>query len=242
MLKPYYENKYGVLYYGDCLEIMPQLDVKFDMVLTDPPYNISRKNNFQSMSGRKGIDFGEWDKGFDFIHWLDNIPNLLNKNSSIVCFNDWIKLGFIVDKLQSIGFEIKDMIRWEKQNPMPRNIDRRYVTDCEYALWATLKNAKWTFNCQDDNFRRPKFVYPIVLGKEKNEHTTQKPINLMIDLINIHTNNDNHIFDPFAGSGTTGVACIKTNRRFVMIEKEEKYCEICVKRLEQALYEVSLLR
>jgi DNA modification methylase len=56
---------------------------------------------------------------------------------------------------------IKDMIRLEKSNPMPRNRDRRYITDYEVAIWLTMPKAKWIFNRQDDKYERPKFVASI---------------------------------------------------------------------------------
>jgi len=66
---------------GDCLEQMKKLKqdkVVFDAIITDPPYNIARDNNFTSM-GRAGIDFGEWDKGFDQFSWIDRTYDLLKK-------------------------------------------------------------------------------------------------------------------------------------------------------------------
>ena len=74
------EKKYR-LYQGDCLEVMNDLtvlDVKFDAIITDPPYNISRDNNFKTM-GRAGIDFGEWDKDFDLTGWISHCEPLLKK-------------------------------------------------------------------------------------------------------------------------------------------------------------------
>ena len=69
------------LYMGDSLEVMDKLmslEIKFDAVITDPPYNISRKNNFKTM-GRAGIDFGEWDKDFDLTSWISRCEPLLKK-------------------------------------------------------------------------------------------------------------------------------------------------------------------
>ena len=69
------------LYHGDCLEIVDKLmkqEVKVDSIITDPPYNISRANNFHTM-GRAGIDFGEWDKDFDLTSWIATCEPLLKK-------------------------------------------------------------------------------------------------------------------------------------------------------------------
>ena len=59
-------------------------------------------------------------------------------------------MSYIVDALEKNGFEIKDLIRWKKTNPMPRNRDRRFITDYEVAVWAVQRGAKWTFNRLSD--------------------------------------------------------------------------------------------
>jgi DNA modification methylase len=215
---------------GDCLERMKEIESgSVDMILTDPPYNIARKNNFHTM-GRSGIDFGEWDKGFDLFSYIDDVYRVLNKNGSFVVFNDWKNLGDIVKYSESIGFTVKDMIRLEKTNPMPRNRDRRYVTDFECAIWFTMPKAKWVFNRQDSKYERPKFIGNI----EKGLHPTQKNTKLMEWLVSIHSNENQTILDPFMGSGTTGVAAKNLNRDFIGIELDEGYFKIATKRIEEA--------
>ena len=226
------------LYNGDCLEVMDKLieeGVKVDCILTDPPYMIARKNNFHTM-GRKGIDFGEWDKDVDLFSWLDRIPKLLSKNGSVVIFNDWKNLGDIARYCESLGLEIKDLLRWEKTNPMPRNRDRRYITDYECAIWLVNKKSKWVFNRLDEKYQRPKFEYPVVSGNEKTMHTTQKPVKLMEEIIRVHTKKDNTILDCFMGSGSTGVACANANRKFIGIELDNNYFDIASKRIEEAFF------
>lgn len=229
------EKKYR-LYNGDCLEVMNDLtvlDVKFDAIITDPPYNISRDNNFKTM-GRAGIDFGEWDKDFDLTGWISHCEPLLKKGGNIVIFNDWKNMSYIVNELEENGFEIKDLIRWKKQNPMPRNRDRRFITDYEVAVWAVKKGGKWTFNRLDDKYERPEIVCGITSKSEKlnGVHPTQKPIEVMKWLIERLTNEGDVVLDPFMGSGSTGVACIGTNRKFTGIELDENYFKIANKRME----------
>lgn len=224
------------LYKGDCLNVMNgliSLGVKFDTVITDPPYNISRENNFKTM-GRAGIDFGEWDKNFDLTSWINNCEPLLKNGGNIVIFNDWKNMSHIVNALEVNGFEIKDLIRWKKTNPMPRNRDRRFITDYEVAVWAVKKGGKWTFNRLSDTYERPEVVSSITSKGEKvsGAHPTQKPIEVMEWFINRLSNESDLIFDPFMGSGSTGVACMNTNRRFVGIELDEKYFNISCERLE----------
>ena len=216
---------------GDCLEVMKGIpDRSIDAIITDPPYNIARKNNFKTM-GRAGIDFGEWDKGFDLFSYIDQIPRILSKNGSVVIFNDWKNIGNIARYCESKGLITKDMLRWEKANPMPRNRDRRYITDYECAIWCTNKNAKWTFNRIDEKYQRPLFKGALTKKSEKTSHPTQKPLWLMEDIIKIHTNQNDVVLDMFMGSGTTGVAAKNTNRKFIGIEQDEKYFDIAAERI-----------
>lgn len=220
------------LYNEDCLVIMDKLieqGVKVNAIITDPPYNIARKNNFSTM-GRAGIDFGEWDKGFDLFSYIDRVYKLLDKNGSFVVFNAWRNLGAIADYAESLGFVTKDMIRLEKSNPMPRNRDRRYITDYECAIWFTMPKAKWTFNRQDEKYERPKYVG----GIETGLHPTQKNLGLMEWLVRIHTNEGETVLDPFMGSGTTGLACKNLNRDFIGIELDKKYYDIAVDRINNS--------
>lgn len=207
------------LMHGDCLERMKEIpDGSVDLVLTDPPYNISRKNSFTTM-GRAGIDFGGWDKGADLFSYINECFRVLGKDGSFVVFNDWKNLGDISRYAESLGFIVKDMIRLEKSNPMPRNRDRRYITDYECAVWFTMPKSKWTFNRQDERYQRPRFTCSI----DKGLHPTQKSLYLMEQLVLIHSNEDNVILDPFMGSGTTGVACVNTGRKFIGIEMDTEY-------------------
>ena len=137
------------LVHGDCNAAMKALvkqGVKVDAIITDPPYNISKANNFSTMktAKRQGVDFGEWDKGFDLISWLDIADKLLKDGGNIVIFNSFLNIGNIAKALESRGYAIKDLIRWIKPNPMPRNMSSRFVSDYELAIWCVKGKKKWT--------------------------------------------------------------------------------------------------
>lgn len=220
---------------GDCIEVMDKMiknDIKVDHIITDPPYNIARENNFHTM-GRVGIDFGEWDKGFDQLSWIDKAFQLIENGGSLFIFNDWKNIGEIAKYAESKGFEIKDMVRWRKANPMPRNRDRRYITDFEVAVWLVKPKAKWVFNRLSDTYDRCEYEYPLVSQSERVGHPTQKPIALMEEIIRRHTNEGQVILDPFAGSSSTAIACMNTDRNYICIEKEEEYYNMSKYRIEQ---------
>jgi site-specific DNA-methyltransferase (adenine-specific) len=238
----YFHTDNGVLLCGDCIEIMKKLPKEsVDLILTDPPYNISKENNFSTMRNvRVGIDFGEWDKNFDLFSWLDYGISLLNKNGSMFIFNAWKNIGNIAMYAEEKGMEAKDCFRWEKSNPMPRNRDRRYIVDYEFGVWLVKKKAKWIFNRQNEKFERPKFISSVTGGKERTKHPTQKPISLMEHLLKIHSNENEIVLDPFMGSGTTAIASEKTNRKWIGIELSEEYCEITKDRLVKTINDKGL--
>ena len=131
-------------------------------------------------------------------------------------------------------FIVKDLIRWKKTNAMPRNRDRRFITDYEVAIWAVKKGEKWTFNRLSDTYEIPEIIGGLTPKSEKlnGGHTTQKPVYLMRWLVERLTNDKDVILDPFMGSGTTGVACKNLNRNFIGIELDEDYFNIAKERIE----------
>lgn len=217
---------------GDTYNISVEKLPFLDAIITDPPYNISKENNFSTLNGnRKGVDFGEWDKNFDLTGWIEKFYAKLKPGGTILIFGSYLFTSHICDEISRLGGDVKDLIKWVKTNPMPRNIDRRYVQDTEYAIWAVKPGGKWTFNKGGEKYRRANYESPVVSGKERTEHPTQKSLKVMKELIETHTNIGDVIVDPFMGSGTTGVAAKELNRKFVGIELEKKYFEISKNRI-----------
>lgn len=210
--------------------------IKVDHIITDPPYNISQANNFSTMEKpRKGIDFGNWDNGkFDLFSWIPKYSKILNKDGSMIIFCSYRFISYIIDVLESEQTDmiVKDILVWQKTNPMPRNINRRYVQDMEFAIWAVKKKSKWIFNKpKDEPYLRGFFRSAVVSGKERLGHPTQKSLKLMDRIIKIHTNPGDIVLDPFMGSGTTGEAAIINDREFIGVEYEYDYYSIAKKRL-----------
>lgn len=210
-------------------------NIKVNHIITDPPYNISKKNNFSTMKKpRQGVDFGLWDNNFALLEWIEKFSKILDKNGSFIVFCSYRFISDICKVCENSNLEIKDILVWQKNNPMPRNTNRRYVQDMEFAIWAVKKGAKWIFNKTDNQpYLRSLYKYPVVAGKERTSHPTQKSLALMGEIIKIHTNSNDIILDPFMGSGSTGVAAVMGNRYFIGIEKDENYFEIAKNRLEK---------
>ena len=234
------ENQIVKIYNGDAYKIINDLvkdKLIVNHIITDPPYNISKKNNFGTMKNpRTGVDFGEWDEGkFDLYSWIPLYASLLDKNGSMIIFCSYRYISYLIDVLEKESdMEVKDIIVWQKTNPMPRNIERRYVQDMEFAIWAVKKRAKWIFNKpKNTSYLRAIYSTSVVHGNEKNGHPTQKGLKLMSDIISVHTNKNDIILDPFMGSGSTGEAACELNRRFIGIELEKKYFDIAKQRIKK---------
>ena len=230
------EDKNYKLYLGNAYTIIDELiknEIKVNHIITDPPYNISHENNFNTLKcPRQGVDFGEWDKNFDLFSWIPKYEKILDNNGSIIIFCSYRYISFIIKTMEESDLEVKDILVWRKTNPMPRNITRRYVQDMEFAIWGVKKGSKWVFN-KDKNkpYMRSLFETSTVSGNERTKHPTQKSLQLMEDIIKIHTNENDIIIDPFMGSGTTGLACLNLNRNFIGIELDKEYFNLAIERL-----------
>jgi site-specific DNA-methyltransferase (adenine-specific)/modification methylase len=211
--KPIRVNK-GVMC-GDSMQLLLGLPSDFfRLILTDPPYNVSQKNNLHTMK-RKGVDFGAWDKGFDQTSWLSEAVRTLMPGGSIVLWNDWKNLGKISDCLEKLGLKPKRILTWEKNNPFPRNIKRSFTSTTEHALWAVKGGAKWVFNNrQKGSYERGVWRYPV----QRSDHPTKKPDALFQDIVEILSEPGDWILDPFTGSGTTNYAAEVCGRNHVGIE------------------------
>ena len=228
---------------GDCLEVMKDIpDKSIDLILTDPPYLISKKSGFNSGGAWNNAedkrlqktppktDFGEWDKKeIDFFIAFKEFYRVLKPSGTIVCFFDIWKMHYLKQIAEENKFKQFRLIRWDKTNPVPVNSKLNYLSNAtEYAL-TCVKGGKPTFHSE---YNPGIFKYPICSGKERTEHPTQKPLNLMQELLKIHTNDGDIVLDPFMGSGSTGVACKNLNRNFIGIELDENYFKIAEERIE----------
>ena len=221
---------------GDCIELVKNIpDNSIDLILTDIPFNISRENNFKTMKdrkGRNGIDFGEWDKGFDESCIQKFVPKV-KKGGSIVVFHAFEQFDLVRTALKDV--ELKDKLIWLKTNPMPRNRDRRYIGNIEMFSWYVKGGAKWTFNRQNQTYDGSVLTYPSESGGGfKRYHPCQKNVKMLEEIILRHSSPGDLVFDPYMGSGSTGVASFNTKRRFIGIEIDERYFEIAKNRILEA--------
>ena len=223
---------------GDCLELIKQIPSNsVDLILIDPPYEISRPTNFRSgeETGRDtdrfriSMDFGEWDKNFTGLEVvIKEGYRILRQGGTMICFYDLWKIETLKNLYDSNKFKQVRFIEWVKTNPVPINSKINYLTNAREVAVSAIKGSKPTFNSSYDNGL---YSYPICAGKERTIHPTQKPLSLITDLVLKHSNEGDTVLDCFMGSGTTGVACKNTNREFIGIELDEKYYKVACERL-----------
>lgn len=219
---------------GNAFDLLPQVAPKsVRLLLTDPPYLVSRKNNLQTM-GRTGIDF-DFDRASmvfpDHVSWLKLAAPAVVPSGSVVIFNDWKVLGTIAEELTRLGFEVKRMLVWRKNNPRPTNIGRSFVQASEYALWAvkrgTYKGKKWVFNKRPEvSYERGEFDYPIPSPGQRRGHPTKKPDGLFRDLVGLLSNPGETVLDPFGGVGTTEKVCQALGRKCISFEIDPRFCRV----------------
>lgn len=210
------------IYFGQAESLITRLDDEsVRLAQGDPPYNVSRKNNFHTMN-RTGINFG-WDGGFDQETWIRRIAPKLMRGGSLVVWNDWKLLGQIAAIATDAGLVVKRPIIWRKTNPWPRNPDRCAIQAIETGLWAVKPGAKWVFNLIDGrSYETFVFDYAVPRApKGRPRHQSKKPDGLFEEVIRILSNPGELVVDPFAGGGTTAYAAERAGRAHVSFENDE---------------------
>lgn len=255
------ENVEGYrLVWGDCLEVLGDLpDESIDMIFADPPYNLSN-DGFTCHAGRAvSVNKGDWDKSrgletdFEFHRlWISACRRVLKPNGTLWISGTYHSIYACGFALQLAGYHVLNDIAWFKPNASP-NLSARYFTAShETLIWARKqKKAKHTFNYKlmregswpIDALKKPgkqmRSVWSIPTPRQEEKrygkHPTQKPEALLERVVLASTNEDEMVLDPFAGSGTTGVAAVRHGRRFIGIDMEKEYLEVAKKRLSDEL-------
>lgn len=197
----------ATLYCGDCREILPTLP-KVDAMVTDPPYGMNFVSNHRLTKHRKISNDGN-EEAFAWVSML----HVLN---SKYIFGRW-------DNLISIKNRPTSVITWIKNNWSMGDLAHEYARQTEIIMFWPGEYHKWPSGRPQDIISAPR--------TGNNEHPTEKPVYLLERLVG-HTLGV--VFDPFMGSGTTGVACANLGRKFIGIEIEPKYFDIACERIAAA--------
>ena len=224
------------LYQGDCLEVMKDIeDGSVNLVVTDPPYLQNHTSGSPTSSAKQEKWQGNLKAGdktsniinkIKFREWVPEIYRILRPNSHCYIFVNDKNVQEVLNICMESGFKLHNILVWKKNNCTP---NRWYMKNCEFIIFLHKGKSFPINNLESSQF----LEYKNISGKNKL-HPTQKPIELLEELILNSSKEDNIVFDPFMGSGSTGVACLNTNRDFIGIELDEGYFNITQNRIEEA--------
>lgn len=232
------KSKRYTLIQGDCMDYLSQIpDKSIDLILTDPPYNIAQYSTGNILlPGRTALnnDLGEWDLApIEPIKLIDDFKRILKPDGNIFIFTSYNLIGKwheVFDK----EFDTFQFFIWHKTNPAPKIYKNGFLNSCEMIICMWNKGHKWNFTTQNKmhNF----FESSICMSPERlkdPKHPAQKPVKLLEHIIKIASNENNVIFDPFMGVGSTGVAALKNGRKFIGCEIEKDYFVAALERIDK---------
>lgn len=237
-------DKNYILSTGDCVKKMKDIDnTTIDLILTDPPYNLGlfmknretnlgalRSNHFVASSWDH-IEQKEWE--LKMSNFFKQSARVLKKRGALLIFVSLIKIETILKMAQKNGFYYKTTGIWHKKNPMPRNMNLHFINSTE--AWMYFINNGKTGKFNNKNKVIHDFYESSAIGaseKRHGKHPTQKPIALMEHFVELLSNKNDIILDPFMGSGSTGVATINKERFFYGIEISKEYTRIAKNRMD----------
>ncbi len=250
---PYYASGGATLIRGDSMELLPRWpDETVDVIFADPPYRLSN-GGFSCQSGRRAsVNKGKWDEATTLeedhewnMSWLRECQRILRPSGTLWVSGTQHVIYSIGFALQTLGFHLLNTVTWLKPNASP-NLSCRYFThSSEILIWASPKRLSplaHTFNYRtmkaENGGKQMRDVWdiPVPPRSEKllGKHPTQKPLRLMRRVVAASSNPGDLVLDPFAGSCSTGVACLELGRSFIGIEREPEFLDLGQARLETA--------
>ena len=225
----------GVLYQGDCLQVMQGMDSGIiDGIITDPPYSSGGlhasarqrppeqkyankdRNHFFFSDTMDQHSYYRWS-----LEWCREAHRLTKDNGLICVFTDWRQLPLVTDVLQSSGWLWKGITPWDKRNARPVRGGMR--AQCEYIVWGLKGKA------QTEVYQPGIFSVPIIQGP-KRLHSMQKPQQLLEELVKLIPEGGT-VLDMFSGSGSTLAAAEAQGRKWIGIEYGMDFCEVIKQRL-----------
>ena len=235
----------ATLYLGDCREVLPGLP-KVDAVITDPPYEEEAHaagRRLKQKQAARGSRVRRIEAApLDFVAITDCLRDDVSRWAATNC-DGWM-LAFCQaeavsawrSSMEAAGQSWRRAMVWFKPDSSPQLSGDRPAQGYESiaASWCGTGGSKWNGGGKRGVFIYGKHDSGCGHGGAPNEHPTQKPISLMSDLVALFTNPGQTVIDPFMGSGSTGVACVRLGRHFVGIESDQRFFDIARRRIEDA--------
>ena len=230
---------------ADSRDIIKRIpDNSVDFILTDPPYNLGQHSTGNiPLPGRSAMnnDVAEWDMiDFNPEEWADEFIRILKPTGNLFIFTSYNQLGRWYNCLDH-KFDTSNFMIWHKTNPAPKVFKAGFLNSCEMIFTCWNKKHTWNFISQAEmhNFIESSIcMKPERLSNPK--HPAQKPVAILRKMIEIASNENDIVFDPFMGVGSTGVAALDLNRRFIGVELDEAYFEAAKKRIDAVLSQGNL--
>jgi site-specific DNA-methyltransferase (adenine-specific) len=225
---------------GDCVEICPTLG-RVAHVISDPPYEshmhaAKRGKKAYGSQRRIRLDGHANPPPVDFAS-IDGVREVVTK--PLVDMTDGWFIAFCTpegiaawrDAIEAAGAKYKRACTWYKPDSAPQFNGQGPAMACEnfVTAWCGEGYARW-----NGGGRRNLFTHMTNQSDRHGVHPTEKPISLMCEIVELFTNRDELVLDPFCGSASTGVACVKLGRRFIGIEQDERYFEVSCERISSA--------
>lgn len=233
----------ATLYLGDCLEVLPELAKVGNVgsvahVITDPPYekeahSKGRRAAGRQIGGARSMEYVPLD--------FDQIDNDTRREASrlmaalcrgwLLTFCQAEAVALWRDEHEAAGAKYKRACIWIKPDGAPQFTGDRPGMGYEsiVASWCGRGRSRWNGGGRHGVFTHAQRDY-----NKPKEHSTQKPIALMRELVGLFTDHGDTILDPFMGSGTTGVAAVDSGRAFIGIEKDPRHFATACRRIEAA--------
>lgn len=223
--------KYNLIQ-GNCLELMKNniSDNSIDLIVTDPPYktitggDLNGKSSIRPKGMLKGNRKLFRYQNIEISDWMSELYRVLKDNSHCYIFTNSLNMQEMLNEATSIGFKLHNILVWVKNNCTPSQF---YMKNCEYVLFLRKGRAKWINNIGDS---KTAHQFNNIIGNKN--HPTEKPVDLLEFYIKNSSQEKDTVLDPFMGSGSTGVACINVNRKFIGIELDLDYFKIAKQRIE----------
>lgn len=229
----------ATLYCGDCRDLLPSIG-RVGAVITDPPYNDEAHGPNRILASGRMREMRE--RALDFDAMTDDLQDFVSSCAAKNC-DGWM-LAFCQAEavaawrasMETAGQKWRRAMVWVKPDSSPQLTGDRPAQGYESiaAAWCGEGRSIWNGGGRRGVFTFGKHDAGTGHGGRSNEHPTQKPVALMDELVHLFSQRGSIVCDPFMGSGTTGVSCLRTDRNFIGIEKDPKYFEMACRRIEAA--------
>lgn len=240
-----HEDEYSTVHYGDALAVLAGLDTaSVDGLVTDPPYSsggmvrsdrmlkttakyVQTSSGNQSLTDFSGDNRDQRAYAYWMALWLAEASRVVKPGGVCLLFTDWRQLPSTTDALQAGGWVWRGIVPWVKPNARP--MSGRFTNQAEYVVWGSNGSMGLDFDA------------PVLPGfyqanpPRDREHITQKPVDVMRQLVRIVPENG-IVLDPFLGSGTTAVAALIEGRRAIGAERIREFADVSVRRIREVQF------